>query len=199
MSSPEQMQEILRRQAYVRPRDLEELGIPRSFLLRMVRQGKAERIERGLYEILDADMTENHDIAAVAKRVPSSIVCLISALSYHGIGTQIPHQVWIAIDRKARKPRLESLPVRIVRFSGAALRYGIIEKTLEGVPVRITSPARTVVDCFRYRYKVGLDVATEALRDALGWRRTTVAEICRAAEVCRVRTVIRPYIEALIE
>jgi predicted transcriptional regulator of viral defense system len=125
------------------------------------------------------------------------IVCLLSALTLHGIGTQAPHEVWLALDRKARKPTLLPARVRIVRFSGPGLRYGIETRLILGVRVHVTSPARTIVDCFRYRNKIGLDVALEALRDVRRRRIVTVDEIMRAAEVLRARTVISPYLEAL--
>jgi len=141
--------------------------------------------------------TELETIAMVASAAPNAIVCLLTALRVHEIGTQSPHEVWIALDRKGRKPSRVPTKLRIVRFSGAMLTYGVIKRTMLGVPVSITSPARTVVDCFRYRNKVGLDVAMEALRDAVRARKTTVDEISRAADVCRIRTVIGPYLEAL--
>jgi predicted transcriptional regulator of viral defense system len=122
----------------------------------------------------------------------------LSALGFHRIGTKVPHEVWLALDRKARRPARVQTRLRIVRFSGAMLSYGIETHPILGVPVRITSPARTVVDCFRYRGKLGLDVALEALRDALRSRAATVDQITRTAEVCRVRTVIKPYLEAII-
>jgi len=134
----------------------------------------------------------------VAARVPQAVVCLLTALRVHEIGTQAPREVWIALDRKARKPRLEGLPIRVVRFSRLMLSYAVQTREIQGVTVRITSPARTVVDCFRYRNKVGLDVALEALRDALASRRATAAEILRIAEAGRVRNVIRPYVEAAV-
>ena len=133
----------------------------------------------------------------VASAIPGAIVCLLSAFTLHGIGTQAPHQVWIALDRKARKPSRLPARVRIVRFSGPALKYGIETRLIIGVLVHMTSSARTIVDCFRYRSKIGLDVGLEALRDALGRRNATVDEIMRAAEVLRARTVIGPYLEAL--
>ena len=136
-------------------------------------------------------------IAMVASTVPQAIVCLLSALRVHEIGTQSPRHVWLAIDRKARKPRRLPAAVTIVRFSGQMLTYGVVMQSMQGVPVRITTPARTVVDCFRYRNKIGLDVAMEALREAVRSRKTMVSEIDRAAEVCRIRTVIAPYLEAL--
>ena len=119
---------------------------------------------RGLYRFAEAELTEHYTVAAVCARVPDSIVCLLSALSVHELGTQLPWQVWIAIPHNARTPRLPELPVRVMRFSGASLRYGVVETTFEGVPARITSPARTVVDCFRFSRLVGKDAAIEALR-----------------------------------
>jgi predicted transcriptional regulator of viral defense system len=142
-------------------------------------------------------LTESHSLVLTAKRVPAGIVCLLSALSYHKIGTQLPHEVWIAISPKARRPHVPELPLRIVRFSGAMLRYGVETRTVEGVSVRITGPARTVVDCFRFRSRVGLDVALEALRESLRGRHTTGEQIRRAAEACRALTVVRPYLEAV--
>jgi predicted transcriptional regulator of viral defense system len=136
-------------------------------------------------------------VALVAKRVPHGIVCLISALSIHEIGTQIPHEVWLAVDRKARKPELGELPLRIVRFSAATMKQGIESRLIEGVPVAVTDPARTVVDCFRYRNKVGLDVALEALSDALRTRKVTIAALDEIASACRARTVLKPYLEAM--
>ena len=163
----------------------------------MVRRGEAERIGRGLYR-RRAEVTELDTVATVCARVPGGVVCLLTALVIHRIGTQLPRDVWIAIDRKARKPRLEDLPVHVVRFSPLLLRYGVEERRVQGVPVRITSPARTVVDCFRYRNKIGLDVALEAMKDGLRTRRVSVSELVRAAEVCRVERVLRPYLEALV-
>ena len=164
----------------------------------MLRRGEAEQIARGLYRVVDAPATEHETIATVAARVPRGIVCLLTALHFHDIGTQLPSKVWIAIDRKARKPRTGQLPIEIVRFSGPMLRYGVETHEFQGVKVRITSPARTVVDCFRYRRKIGLDVALEALQDALRRKLTTVGAIMRAAEACRIRSVITPYLEATL-
>jgi predicted transcriptional regulator of viral defense system len=181
-----------------RPQDLEALGIPRSRLRLWLREGMAELVERGLYRISGAGLTEHETIVRVAARIPNAIVCLLTALHMHGLGTQAPREVWIALDRKARKPRLSGLPVHLVRFSGPMLTYGVETREIQGVPVHYTSAARTVVDCFRYRNKIGLDVALEALRDALASRRASVTEILRIAEVGRVRGVIQPYIEAVV-
>jgi predicted transcriptional regulator of viral defense system len=179
-----------------RARDLESLGIPRSGLRAWLREGTAERVERGLYRIVDSEPSEHETLALVAARVPQAVVCLLTALRVHGIGTQAPREVWIALDRKARKPRLEGLPVRVVRFSGPMLRYAVETREIQGIPVHITSPARTVVDCFRYRNKIGLDVALEALHDALSSRSATVADMLRIAEFGRMLNVMRPYVEA---
>jgi predicted transcriptional regulator of viral defense system len=184
--------------AFFRPRDVARLGLSHYQLLRMLAEGRVERVGRGLYRLADVEATEMETIAMVASAVPHAIVCLLSALRIHEIGTQSPHQVWLAIDRKARKPT--RLPVRtnIVRFSGPMLTYGVVTQSMQGVPVRLTNPARTVVDCFRYRRKVGLDVAMEALRDTVRRRKATISEIDRAAEVCRIRSIIGPYLEALL-
>jgi predicted transcriptional regulator of viral defense system len=163
----------------------------------MLRRGEVERVDRGLYRLHDAPLTELETIAAVSKRIPGAIICLLTALHVHGIGTQAPREVWIALDRKARKPQTSELPIRVVRFSGPMLRYAIETREVLGVPVHLTSPARTVVDCFRYRNKVGLDVALEALRDAIGNRQASLDEITRVAEVCRITTVISPYLESV--
>lgn len=183
--------------AFFRPRDVVRLGVTHYQLQRLVAEGRIERVAPGLYRLADVEATEMETIAMVASAAPDAIVCLLSALRIHEIGTQSPHQVWLAIDRKARKPARLPAKTSIVRFSGQMLTYGVITRTMQGVNVRLTNPARTVVDCFRYRNKVGLDVAMEALRDAVRSRKAMVSEIDRAAEVCRIRTVIGPYLEAL--
>src|SRR5687768_1179631 len=153
--------------AFFRPRDVLPLGVTPYQIQRLVAQGIAEKAAPGLYRLSDVEATETEAIAMVASAVPQAIVCLLSALRVHDIGTQSPRQVWLAIDRKARKPRRLPAAVRIVRFSGQMLTYGVDTRSMQGVRVRITSPARTVVDCFRYRNKIGIDVAMEALRDAV--------------------------------
>ncbi|HEU68229.1 MAG TPA: transcriptional regulator [Candidatus Acetothermia bacterium] len=183
--------------AVFRYRDVARLGLSPYALQRLVTAGEVEKLRPGLYRLADAEPSEMETIALVAAAVPAGIVCLLSALQIHGIGTQTPHEVWLGLDRKARKPSRLPARVRIVRFSGPMLTYGIKTHHILGVPVRVTSPARTVVDCFRYRNKIGLDVATEALREALRSRLATVDEILRTAEVCRARTVVRPYLEAV--
>ena len=179
------------------PIDAAELGVDSRGLRRLVDDGFVERVARGLYRIADAEPTEHYSLAAVCTRVPGAIICLLSALSVHRLGTQLPPEVWIAIPHKARTPRLPELPVKVVRFSGASLRYGVGNAAFEGVPARITSPARTVVDCFRFRRLVGKEVALEALGDALRERKATADEIWRAAEVCRAKSLVGPVLEVL--
>lgn len=183
--------------AFFWPRDVLPLGVSFRQLQRLVAEGAVEKVGRGVYRLSEVEPTEFETIAMVATAAPAAIICLLSALRVHEIGTQSPHQVWLAIDRKARIPRRLPAKVRVVRFSGAMLTYGVVTQSMQGVKVRLTNPARTVVDCFRYRNKIGLDVAMEALRDAVRSRKAMVSEIDRAAEVCRIRTVIGPYLEAL--
>jgi predicted transcriptional regulator of viral defense system len=184
--------------AFFRPRDLEALDIRFAELRRLVAAGAVEKVGPGLYRLASTAPNEFETLAMVASAVPGGIVCLLSALAFHGIGTQLPHQVWLGLDRKARRPARVPARLRIVRFSGAMLTYGVDTRTIVGVPVHVTSPARTVVDCFRYRNKIGLDVTLEALRDGLRSRTATVDQIMRAAEVCRAGSVIKPYLEAIV-
>jgi predicted transcriptional regulator of viral defense system len=181
----------------VRPRDSEALGLPREYLVRLHREGKLDRLGRGIYTLRDTSVTEHHTYAEVAKRVPESVICLLSALAYHEITSQSPASVWIALGKGARTPALASPSLRIVRLSGPSLTEGIENHQVEGVPVRVYSPAKTVADCFKFRNKIGLDVAIEALKDSLRQKRANVNEIYRYAKVCRVSNVIRPYMEAL--
>ena len=181
----------------VRPRDIEAIGLPREYLVRLHRQGKLKRPGRGIYTLPDADVTEHHSYAAVAKRVPEAVICLLSALTFHEITTQSPASVWIALGKGARTPALTSPSLRIVRLSGQSLTEGIEKHLVEGVPVRVYSAAKTVADCFKFRNKIGLDVAIEALKDCLRQKRASINEIHRYAKVCRVSNVIRPYMEAL--
>ena len=182
---------------FFRASDAAERGVDSRGLRWLVDVGLVERVAHGLYRLAGAEPTEYYTLAAVCTRVPGAIVCLLSALSVHGLGTQLPRDVWIAIPHKARAPHLPELQVKVVRFSGASLRYGVGSATFEGVPARITSPARTVVDCFRFRRLVGKDVALEAMGDALRERKASADQIWRAAEVCRAKSLVGPVLEAL--
>lgn len=168
------------------------------WLTRLQRRGLIDRVRRGLYSAVDADWTEHHSLAEVARQAPAGVICLLSALQFHDLTTQLPFEVWLAIDRKARVPKVMTPQVRVMRFSGLALTTGVEEHVIEGVPVRIFGPAKTVVDCFRYRNKIGFDVALEALRDCYRLRLATVDELWECAQQLRVGNVMRPYIESLL-
>lgn len=194
---------LAQQKGILRPRDLDEYEIPRYYLHRLWQRGLLERVARGLYRAPESELSEHHSLVEASKQVPKGVVCLLSALQFHGLTTQNPFEVWLAIPEKARQPRATELPLRIVRFSGEALTAGIEEHWLEGIAVNIYHPAKTVADCFKYRNKIGLDVAIEALRDALhlrnmdGSQRCTVDEIWHYAQICRVANVMKPYLEAL--
>ena len=168
---------------FFRPSQLEPLGIPYYRLRQLEANETVERIGWGLYRLAEAEPTERYSIASVCARVPNAIVCLLSALQIHEIGTQLPRQVWIGIPHKAKAPVLTGVGVHLVRFSAAALTYGVQETRFEGVPARITSPARTIVDCFRFQRLLGREAAVEALREALDGRKVTTAELMRTLEV----------------
>ncbi len=193
----EKLLQHIRRHGIVRPRDLEAFGVPRSVLMRMVDRGQLVRRSRGIYTTPDYEPTEYTTLAEVAARVPKAVICLLSALRFHGLTTQNPFEVWIMIDKAAHRPVLERPALRIVRASGDALRTGIEEHQVEGVPLHVTSPAKTVADCFRYRRHVGVDVAIEALRDCWRQRKATMDDIYRCAEADRIANIMRPYMEAL--
>lgn len=188
---------IAKKLGLFRAGDLAAEGVSRDYLQPLVEQGLLVKEARGLYMPADADVTENHTFAEAAQRIPNGIICLLSALRFHELGTQLPSQVWVALHVKAWKPRLDDFPVRIVRMSGPALSAGVDVHTIEKVPVQITTPAKTVADCFKYRNKIGLDVALEALRD-YHRSRLSLDELGRYARICRVERVMRPYLEALV-
>ena len=177
--------------------DLTTQGVTRATLGRLCRDGRLRRIGRGLYVSSRDEPTENRSLVEAAQRVPSGVICLLSALRFHGLTTQLPSEIWLAIDRKARRPREPRMALHIVRFSGRALREGIQPAQIEGVAVRIYNPAKTVADCFKYRHKIGRDIALEALRDCLRLKKATVDELWRFAEICRVAKVMTPYLEAV--
>ena len=187
---------MLKRTRVLRPRDIEAIGISRSYLNKLYAEGVLDRPGRGLYVLQDDEPSEQRSLVEACRRVPHGVVCLLSALQFHGLTTQAPFEVWMAIDAKARLPRVDYPPLRIVRFSGVALTAGVQEHTIEGVTVRVYAPAKTVADCFKYRNKVGIDVAIEALRDCLRQRQATSDELWEAARACRMTNVIRPYLEA---
>ena len=197
-SRAELVARMVRQSGVFRPRDLDHGGIPREYLRQAKEQGLVRQVGRGLYVAEGDRATQHHTLAEAAKRVPHGVICLLSALRFHGLTTQAPHEVWMAIGHKARRPRVDSPPLRIVHFSGPALSYGVEEKKVEGVNVRVFHPAKTVADCFKFRNKIGLDVALEALRDCYKQRKSTMDELYLAAKVCRVARIMQPYLESLV-
>jgi len=175
------------------------LGIHTSTLTRLARTGALERVGPGRYQLpTKRRTTEHHDLVVAASAAPASVVCLISALRFHGIGTQVPHQVWIAVPRGCRVPRLQSPPIRVVNVSPALFEIGAEKHRIEGIDVRVYNVARTVADCFRFRNRVGLDVALEALAEAWRGKRLNLDELNRIAKRLRVQRVIQPYLETVV-
>lgn len=189
--------ELARSQTLMRARDLKQRALPTIVLSRLVAAGKLERVARGLYGLPGRAMSEHSSLAEVALRAPQSVVCLLSALRIHGIGTQSPFEVWIAIGHRAPAPRLSQPSIRIVRMSGDAFTEGIENFQVDGVSVPIFSAAKTIADCFKYRNKIGLDVALEALRDGWAQRKFSMEEMWHCAQVNRVANVMRPYLESV--
>ena len=186
-----------RERAVLRSREVEEAGIPRQYLSRLVDQGQLIRIGRGLYQHPGRSVTAQHSLAVAAKRVDCGTVCLLSALQFHNLTTQNPRRVWMAIGPNDRAPSVDAVNLKVVRMSGEAQTEGIETRDIEGVPVPIYSAAKTVADCFKFRSTVGKDVAIEALKGYLGTGRSADT-LWRNAEVCRVQNVIRPYMEVLV-
>lgn len=193
----DQLLKLIRRTGVLRPRDLSERGIPREYLIRMLNRGLVQRHGRGIYTLADADAGEQQSLLEVCKRVPHGVICLLSALQFHGLTTQAPFEVWLAIDASARIPKVEHPPLRIVRFARKALNTDIAVRVIHGVAIRVTDPARTVVDCFKYRNKIGIDVAIEALRDCRRQKKATMDDLHRIAKARRMANVMRPYLESL--
>lgn len=198
MNQTEKILQLARERGILRSRDLTPFGIRREWLGRLVNEGRLVRIAPGLYSLADADFGQHQALVEAAVRVPNAVVCLLTALRFHEIGMQDPFEVWLAIDRKARLPRIDYPPLRIVRFSGEPLTAGVEEHVIGGVTVQVYCPAKTVADCFKYRNKIGLDVAMEALRECLRQRKCTVDDLWHYAEVCRVINIMRPYLEAMV-
>ena len=198
MGRQQQILELAREKGIIRAEDVEAVGISRNYLYRMHKEGLLEKSAVGLYTLPEAPVTEYSSLVQVAKRLPRAVVCLISALSYHEITTQIPHEIWLTIPRGSWRPDVEYPPLNLTYVSGPAYSFGIREHVINGVAVKIYSPAKTVADCFKFRNKVGLDVAIEGLREAWRSRKVTMDELVEAAGVDRVSQIMRPYLEATV-
>ena len=182
----------------LRTSEAEEIGIHNRTLYHMHDKGYVEKIDRGIYKLVEGEISLSHlGLVIVAKKVPQAKVCLISALDFHDMTTAIPHQVHIAIPRTSRDPVLKHPPIKTYRFSGLSLNHGVEKHKLDGNIVSIYNPAKTIADCFKFRNKIGLDIAIEALKNGIRERKASYNEILEYAEICRVRTVIKPYLEAI--
>lgn len=188
---------LAQQQGLIRSRDLDEQGLPRVALTRLVKLGKLIRVGRGLYANPDRQISEHSALAEVARKYPQSVICLLSALRVHNLTTQAPFEVWLGIPNKARAPKLEYPPLRIIRLSDSSMKNGIEEHVIDGVTVHTTNIAKTVIDCFKFRNKIGLDVALEALHEAWIEKRVTMDELWHYATQYRVANVMRPYMESL--
>jgi len=191
--------EVAKRQGIARGRDFDAAGVPRVYLQRLRDEGVFIQVGRGLYKLADADIAAATSLAEAARIQPRGVVGLISALQYHELTTQTPHEVWMLLGPKDWAPTNTSIALKIVRASGEALLAGVENHIIDNVPVPITSPAKTVADCFKHRNKIGLDIAVEALRDFMKSRRQgrSLDELWRYAAIDRVQSVMRPYVEAL--
>lgn len=196
-TTSQEVLQMVRERGLLRARDLTQSGFSPTHLQRLYEQGLLIRSGRGVYLPAEAQLDANGTLAEVALRVPAGVVCLLSALQFHGLTTQLPHQVWIALPPRAYHPQLDYPPVRVVRLSGLALTEGVETHSIGGIPVRVTIPTKTVADCFKYRNKIGLEVALEALHDSWNKRVVTMEELWRYAGLCRVANVMRPYLESL--
>ena len=183
----------------LRAADVRAQGWSPQLLIRLCQAGRLQRIDRGLYALPDAEISEHQTLLEVCQRVPRAVLCLLSALQFHGIGTQMPHEVWIALPEGSQAPALSYPALRITRLRGAAYSDGIQTVTDHGAPIRVYSAAKTVADCFKFRNKIGLDVALEALKDAWRSRKVTMAELSHFAKINRVERVMQPYLEAVTQ
>jgi predicted transcriptional regulator of viral defense system len=190
-------QEMVNQAGLISVDDLKKRGIPREYLSRLGGKNGLEMIAPGVYSRVNSDITEKHTYAQVSKIVPKGVICLFSAMRFHEFSTQNPNHVWIGIDVRARKPKVTAIKIKFVRYSGPAFTDGITKHLIEGVSVKVYNPAKTVADCFKYRHKIGLDVALEALKDGYRKKKFTMDELWKYAKICRVANVMRPYMESL--
>lgn len=189
--------QLAQQKGLLRPSDLTKLGIPRVYLTRLSASGKLARAGRGLYRLAEASLSENESLAIVAARAPQAVFCLLTALQFHGLTTQLPRRVWIALPQGSHPPRMDYPPLKLIQYSGDAFTQGIETHRIDQVNIRVYSVAKTIADCFKHRNKIGLDVALEALKDARSQRKASADDLWRYAKICRVANVMRPYLEAI--
>lgn len=196
-SNTEKILSLAKKQGMLRVHDLTKRNIHPEYLRRLCQKGILIKLGKGLYALENADFSVHVGMAQIAKKIPNCVICLLSSLRFHELGTQNPSEIWIAIDRSSATPRIEYPPLRVARFSGKAMTEGIEHHKIEGVKVKIFNPAKTIADCFKYRNKIGIDVAIEALRDCLKKRLCTIDQLWHYAQICRVANIMRPYLEAI--
>lgn len=189
--------DLLAHKGLLRSSDLDATGASRAVLARMTAAGLLEKVDRGLYRLPDQDRSENESLITVATKVPQAVFCLLTALQFHGLTTQLPHQIWIAMPRGSHVPKIDYPPLKMIQVTGGAYTAGVEIFKHDGVLLRVYGVARTVVDCFKHRNKIGIDVALEALRDARAQKKATADDLWRYAKICRVANVMRPYLEAI--
>lgn len=189
--------DLARQKGLLRASDLDALHLPHIVLTRLTAAGSLEKVGRGLYRLRESQGSEHESLAAVARRVPQAVFCLLTALQFHALTTQLPRQVWLAMPRGSHVPRIDYPPLKMVQMSDEVYASGVEEYLQDGVTLRVTCAAKTVADCFKHRNKIGLDVALEALKDARSRNQTSVDDLWRYAKVCRVANVIRPYLESI--
>jgi predicted transcriptional regulator of viral defense system len=196
-TNAQRVESLLGRKGLIRSADFERIGVSRSELKRLTERGVVERVARGVYGLPGAVLTEHHSLAEAARLVPGGVICLLTALRFHGLTTQNPFEVWMAIEAKAWRPKHQGLKLRIVHFSGPSFRAGVEEHDVSGVRIRVYSAAKTVADCFKFRNKIGIDVAVEALKDFTRHHRGGANDLARFARICRVSHVMQPYLDAI--
>jgi predicted transcriptional regulator of viral defense system len=189
--------DLLSQKGMLRPSDLTEIGVPRIVLTRMTGKGLLEKTGRGIYRLPDSQGSEHESLAMIATKVPQAVFCLLTALQFHELTTQLPRQIWIAMPRGSHKPKIDYPPVKMVQFAGKAYSEGVEVVERDQVKLRVYSVAKTVSDCFKHRNKIGLDVALDALRDARAMKKASADDLWYFAKICRVANVMRPYLEAV--
>ena len=189
--------DLLRQKGMLRPSDLDDIGAPRVVLTSMTANGQLEKAGRGIYRLPDSTGSEHESLATIATKVPQAVFCLLSALQFHELTTQLPRQVWIAMPRGSHTPKIDYPPVKMVQFAGEAYSEGIEVFDRDQVELRVYCVAKTIADCFKHRNKIGLDVALEALKDARSQKKVSADDLWRFAKICRVANIMRPYLEAI--
>lgn len=192
------LRELTRKNSVIRASELAPLGIAQKYLRVLCEKGTLTKVSRGVYASAGGLDADNATLAYIAKAIPKGVVCLLSALRFHDLGTQLPHKVWIALDRRAAMPMRKQPKIQVVRFSGLSLTEGIESHLVAGVAVRVFCPAKTIADCFKYRNKIGLEPALEALKEGIRLRKASVDDLWKFAKICRVANVMQPYMEAIL-